>query len=84
MEGDGPAMTHREQTLAANTLLVERASNVITLVVTCDTVERAKNMYDQICAEARDGCVMLDIATDPRPTINMQTLPKERPNGGAD
>jgi hypothetical protein len=67
-------MMNSEQTLRPNTLLVERASNVITMIVTCDTAERAKNIYDQICAEAREGYVMVDLETVPRPVLGGQTL----------
>jgi len=76
-------MTHREQTLAANTLLVERASNVVTMVVTCDTVERAKELYDQVCCDASDGFLVLDLETVPRPVLDGQALPRE-PRRGED
>lgn len=62
-------MTQREQSLASNTVAVERLDKQVTIIVTCDTTSRAKGMYDQICAEAREGFVMLDLETVPRPTI---------------
>jgi hypothetical protein len=65
-----------EQTLRPNTVAVERLGNQITLIVTCDTAERAKGMYDQICAEAQEGYFILDLATVPRPTLDAQTLPR--------
>lgn len=64
--------------------MVERAANVVTLVITCDTIERAKGMYDQICAEAGEGFLMLDLKTIPLPTLDVQTLPRRRADGGTD
>jgi lysyl-tRNA synthetase class I len=71
-------MMNSEQTLRPNTLAVERLGNRVTLIVICDTAERAKNMYDQVCAEAREGYVMVDLETVPRPVLGGQTLlPRE-------
>jgi hypothetical protein len=69
---------YREQTLPANTVSVERMGKRITIIVMCDTPERGKNMYEQICADAREGYIMFDLDTKPKPALDGQPLPRER------
>jgi hypothetical protein len=53
----------REQMHPKQSLMVERDGIVVTLTVTCLNMMDAMELFDNVCAQARDGMVLLDIET---------------------
>jgi len=47
-------------------LAVERKLEVVTLTITCTSQYAAMELYDQVCASARDGYVELQLETRER------------------
>ena len=56
--------------LPKNTIAIGRDGHRVTITVTWPDVATAQAMYADLCQQARDGSVTIDIATVPRETLD--------------
>lgn len=52
-------------------LVVSREGKVVTIEIRCVNLEDARTIYNEACAGAQGGLVVLEVGTVPRETINV-------------
>lgn len=63
-------VSYPNESLPKNTIAIGRDGHRVTVTVTWPDVATAMAMYADLCQQAREGLLTIDIATVPRETLD--------------